>query len=187
MARRAHPKDGKLHMPIEWRPEMAVDQGVIDYDHQVLIAIINNFCSPGADKDELSRMQNVLKRLDHYARIHFAREEKLQAVVRYPYCDAHHQQHRGLIRQLEQFRQMLAPFVQPEDEGDKSSEKSDIPLSTLRAKIDVLLHDWLVDHVVKSDLRMKPYAKTIAQHGYGLEPLLSAKQPEEYDTVLIEP
>lgn len=173
-------------MPIQWRAEMAVDQGVIDHDHQVLIAIINDFSSPGADKDELSRMQQILTKLNHYTRIHFAREEKLQTMVRYPYYDAHHHEHQGLIRQLEQIRRMLVPFARPVDEGVDGSEKNDVPLSTLRAKIDALLHDWLVDHVLKSDLRMKPFAKTLAPHERGLEPLLAVKQPDELDTALLE-
>lgn len=32
-------------MTMQWWEEMAVDHGLIDHDHQVLIKIINEFCA----------------------------------------------------------------------------------------------------------------------------------------------
>ncbi len=152
-------------MPIQWRPEMAIDNDAVDHDHHVLIAVINEFCEPGPHEHELQRMTAVLEKLDTYTRIHFTREEKLQVMVRYPFQDAHHQEHQNLIRQLAQIRAMVEDALN----SDPASDEGVVKL--LRIKIDALLHDWLVDHVVKSDLRMRPYARAMARFAFTLEPL----------------
>jgi hemerythrin len=36
------------------------------------------------------------------------------------------------------------------------------------------LHHWLVDHIIKSDLRMKPYAARMAPHAATMKPLATA-------------
>lgn len=87
-------------MSIQWRDEMAIDQGVIDHDHQALIAIINEFCEAKVERDELPRLERIIAKLEHYALAHFGREEALQRVVQYAYADAHHHEHGDLIRAL---------------------------------------------------------------------------------------
>lgn len=173
-------------MPIQWRPEMAIDNAVIDHDHQALIAIVNEFCTAEPGPDEFSRMQEILTKLDHYTRIHFAREEKLQVAARYPFRDAHHQEHQVLIHRLAQIRGLLVSSVLPtkESEGESPETNARAPLTEARAKIDRLLHDWLVEHVVKSDLRMKPFVKAMAHHVDDLEPLLSVNHCGQETTLL---
>jgi hemerythrin len=155
-------------MPIQWRCEMAIDNDAVDHDHQVLIAVINEFFDAGPDEHELLRMQGVLGKLEQYTHIHFAREEKLQVMVRYPYHDAHHQEHQELIRQLARIRGMVDAAMQPEPAPDEAT------IRHLRIKVDTLLHEWLVDHIIKSDLRMKPYARAMARFAFTLEPLQKA-------------
>lgn len=152
-------------MTIEWRQEMSIDGGLIDHDHQVLIGVINEFCTPSPTGEEFTKMQTVLGELSEYTCTHFAREEKLQVQVRYPYESAHHREHQELIRKLDQIREMVDAAAISEDTHDVSE------VSVLRAKITGLLHDWLIDHILKSDLRMKPYAKSIGHFARDLEPL----------------
>jgi len=148
-------------MGIQWRNEMAIDDGLIDRDHHLLIAVINEFCTPGPAGQELVRMREVLNRLDDYTRAHFSREESLQVIVRYPYAAAHHSQHKNLIRTLGDIRARV----------DAAADKSENEIHALRSQIDGLLHDWLVDHIIRSDLRLKPYASAWRNHAITMQPL----------------
>lgn len=148
-------------MAIAWRKEMEVDGGAIDDDHRVLIAIINEFTAADVTEAGLTRLHNVLDELDDYTKVHFTREERLQAAVLYPYRDAHHREHQELIRRLASLRNMLG-----------TASHDDQALRHVQMKVGSLLHDWLVDHIIKSDLRMAPYAGAMAKHAWSSAPTL---------------
>ena len=150
-------------MGIQWRPEMEVDGGVIDKDHQALIGVINAFCDAPATPAGLPRLRETLKTLERYARIHFAREERMQRSAQYAYADAHHQEHEALTRRLSEMRAELAGV-----EADASAKG----VARLHARIAGLLHHWLVDHIIGSDLRLKPLASTMAGPARDLKPLI---------------
>lgn len=140
-------------MAIAWRKEMAVDGGAIDDDHRVLIDIINEFTAADVTETGVMLLHNVLDELSEYTKVHFAREEKLQAAVLYPYRDAHHHEHQELIRRLAGLHNMLG-----------TSSLDDQTQQQVQMKVGALLHDWLVEHIIKSDLRMAPYAGAMAKH-----------------------
>jgi hemerythrin len=170
-------------MSIQWRDEMAIDNGLIDRDHQTLIAIINEFCDATPHTEELSKLQNILAKLEHYAERHFEREESLQRAAHYAYIDAHHREHRDLGNQLSAIRDQLTklnpPVGSPQNPGDQETPEAapasaTEPIQTVaqvHAEIVNLLHHWLVDHIIRSDLRMKPYAAKMAEHAGTLQPL----------------
>jgi hemerythrin len=165
-------------MSIQWRDEMAIDQGVIDQDHRALISIINAFCEARVDRDELPRLERIIAKLEHYAAAHFGREEALQRIVQYAYLDAHHHEHADLIRQLETVRRDLLRLhgggaLPQTSETPSSSDVEPTHEEIVRAHAEVaeLLHHWLVDHIIKSDLRMKPYTAKMATHARALSPL----------------
>ena len=60
-------------MNIAWRPQISVDNGVIDDDHRTLIEIINAFINLKYDR-EILKFKKVLMKLDEYAKFHFERE-----------------------------------------------------------------------------------------------------------------
>src|SRR6266545_3261240 len=72
-------------LPIRWRREMSVDNGIIDDDHRHLIDIINSFSYHRArGRADLPHAMDCLNALKFYANTHFAREERLQLMVGYP-------------------------------------------------------------------------------------------------------
>jgi hemerythrin len=139
---------------------MAVDSGMIDEDHRRLIDIINEFIDIRPSPTLAAQLTDVLGKLDHYTRTHFAREQGLQKSIRYLYAGAHEREHVDLMRQLTEKRQKLA--------GASADLKS------LHAEITQFLHGWLIDHIIQSDLRMRPFAAAIRQHGAGLVELEEA-------------
>lgn len=170
-------------MTIQWRDEMAIDQGVIDQDHRALIAIINEFCEAKVDRNELPRLERIVAKLEHYAAVHFGREEALQRVVQYPYVDAHHHEHVDLIRQLGTIRGDLLglhgegrpPLSEaPSAPSPAAAEPTPEEIVCAHADVAEFLHHWLVDHIIKSDLRMKPYTAKMATHAQALPPLAAS-------------
>ena len=64
-------------MTIKWTDRLAIDNGIIDQGHRVIIDVTNQFLAMKntAGKVELA---GVLSDLEHYARSHFWRESELQ-------------------------------------------------------------------------------------------------------------
>jgi hemerythrin len=150
-------------MAIRWRESMAVDEGIIDKDHQHLIDIINRFGAQvireGAD---LGAAVDTLKALKFYTETHFDREESLQRLVSYPESQLQHDEHRRLLVTLEELTERTRTATGP----DAADVVRDIGTMLIR---------WLLDHVIKLDLRMKPYAGLIRYHARDLPELRSVR------------
>jgi hemerythrin len=139
-------------MPIKWRDELSIDHGSIDQDHHTLIAIINAFESIEPGPAMATDLEDVLRKLERYATVHFEREEDLQRKVAFPYAQGHGQQHRHLLRSLSSARAEFAAAASAQELGE------------FRQHMFGFLHDWLLDHIVQNDLLMKPYVRAMAPH-----------------------
>lgn len=137
---------------IEWREKMSIDDGgIIDQDHRHLIEIINRFETLAADGLDRSEASQILYALKFYTETHFGREEQLQHLVNYPHAADHHQEHRELIKALDDVLTHLA-------------ETDDDQLGRVHAETAHLLHDWLVGHILHSDLKMRVYVAQMKKH-----------------------
>ena len=132
-------------MPITWRDAMSVGDARVDDDHKHLIKLINAFEAIAEAGAEPAKVEAVFKGLKAYTEEHFSREERLQLAARYPYYESHLKAHRGLIRQLEELRSEWQALA--------AGPGRDQALKDLAA----FLRDWLVAHILKEDLRLKPY------------------------------
>lgn len=133
--------------PIKWNDKLSVDHGLIDKDHHFLIKIINNFREQVGHFNSSDEAMEILKALKFYSKKHFGREEELQRVAKFPYREAHHNEHMHLIMKLEKLM---------EETQDASGDYLN---TVMGEKIGEFLHDWLIDHVLYSDLRMKPHVE----------------------------
>ena len=143
---------------IEWRPQMAIDDGVIDEDHRHLVDIINAFAEKAEHLASVAEGLELLLDLRFHAKAHFEREERLQLLSGCPFCPAHKKEHGDLLRQLDSDMR-LAEHATHED------------LERLSFETAGLLHTWLVDHLLRSDLAMKPYVEEMRRHAGELPPL----------------
>jgi hemerythrin len=142
-------------MLIVWREQMSVDSGLIDEDHRSLIGIINEFAAAEAGPKAVPALARILTKLDHYTKTHFEREEGLQRAVDYPFRDAHRNAHKDLIRQLSELRARL--------KAEFAAKNAD-EIRAIHAGMADFLHHWLIDHIIETDLRMKPYTKDMRTH-----------------------
>ena len=121
---------------IKWIPEYSVGDKLIDSQHQVLFALINDFFMD----DKKSTIKITFEKLAKYIKTHFESEEKLMAEVDYPKRCSHIQKHRDLSKKFEKIKQKLDIY---------DSEEHD--------KIALFLYHWLANHILKEDLDYKSF------------------------------
>jgi hemerythrin len=140
---------GRGGMPIFWREEMRVGDDLIDNDHRYLICLINTVELSLVVKDDNKNILSAIDQLEDYTQRHFTREEVLQERIKYPQREAHRIRHRELMAELGQFKTKIPNL--PVD-SDHYQHTVDHLIQFLRR--------WLLDHVIKEDLLMKPHILT---------------------------
>ncbi len=126
-------------MSLVWREQLSVGNDAIDSDHKHLIEIVNQV-ERGLAKHNKSELDQALDQLSLYAKTHFGHEEEIARAVHYGQTHLLHEAHEKLLTKLEKFK------LEAGSEWEK--EAAD--------RFCTLLHDWLIDHVIKEDLLMKP-------------------------------
>lgn len=129
-------------MKLQWREQLSVGNDLIDSDHQYLIDIINVAGNALETKDRQA-LAEALNGLSKYSTRHFALEEQIAEAVGYEQTDSLHTSHEALLVRLEQMRQALS------HDWDAAAAEH----------FGALLRDWLISHVIKEDMLMKPALK----------------------------
>lgn len=132
-------------MSIAWREAMCVGDQTVDDDHKHLIDLINAFEIAIAGKVDHKKIARVLLGLVEYTGEHFAREEELQLAIRYPYHESHRRSHRDVLKKLSE---IVSVYTKAPEGPTRDAMVRDLAN---------FLKEWLVDHIIQSDLRMKPY------------------------------
>jgi hemerythrin len=132
----------EVRMALVWREQLSVGNDVIDNDHRHLIDIINR-ASDGLSKKNRKELLVSLESLSRYSQAHFAREEKIALAAGYEQVPKLSESHQALLKQLDQIKHEVGEMGQ-----DWSSETAE--------RFASLLRNWLLDHVIKEDLLMKP-------------------------------
>ena len=127
-------------MSLEWREQLSVGNDVIDSDHKYLIEIINRV-EEGLKTHDRQGLGTALDHLEQYAKSHFDAEEKIGSAAGYPDVQHLHESHAALIADLNQMKLDFAGQWTPE----------------LGEHFSALLRGWLINHVIKEDLLMKPF------------------------------
>lgn len=136
-------------MAIQWRPAMAIDNGVIDDDHRHLIGLINSVAELCDHDFDQTALLKVLDSLKYYTVYHFAREEGAQRAAGFPDTEPHAREHRQLIETVDRVIALVSRDIAPERR------------EPIRSEIMSLLKGWLVDHIIKHDIPMRPYVRNI--------------------------
>jgi hemerythrin len=123
---------------VEWRKAMSVGVPDIDDDHRYLIELINAFEQAKTD-DEIDR---ILNELIDYTIYHFAREERYQQASLFPFREAHRKSHERLIAKVKGLS------------GRRAA--AGVDRSGIAGELSALFREWLVEHIIKEDLLMKP-------------------------------
>jgi hemerythrin len=146
---------------------MSIDKGLIDEDHKWLIGLVNTIddVRPGPTmQDDISV---ILARLRAYARIHFQREERLQVSARFLYAKAHGLRHASLLRDLDGIC------------AECDREMDPAQLMAFRRRVNDFLYQWLVDHILKTDVLMKPFVAGMRSAAVGVASLAETLRASE--------
>ncbi|PJC21067.1 MAG: hypothetical protein CO065_04160 [Comamonadaceae bacterium CG_4_9_14_0_8_um_filter_57_21] len=127
-------------MGLQWREQLSVGNDLIDTDHQYLIDVVNR-AEASMKAHNRIELTAVLEELERYAQTHFKREELVAKAVGYPGVDNLHESHARLVTTLVQFKEEVG------------IEWSDAAVTQFTS----FLRDWLIGHVIKEDLPMKPW------------------------------
>jgi hypothetical protein len=74
-----------------------------------------------------------------------------------------------LIRQLATIREQLNQITTPQANPGRDLPVADV--AAIHASVEAFVHDLLIDHMIRSDLRMKPYVAKMLQYARQLAPL----------------
>ena len=129
-------------MSLVWREQLSVGNNVIDADHKYLIQLINQV-ERSLDIKNRNELAVALDCLSEYSHKHFALEEKIAYAAGYTQTPHLNQSHESLVKQLDQVKREIAEM------GQEWS-------SAAAEHFTKLLRNWLIDHVIKEDLLMKP-------------------------------
>ena len=126
---------------LRWRDSLSLNVPVIDADHKRLFELLNRLRFLDLAGDEPSAVEEALSDLLLYTQTHFRREERLMMLGGYPLLHQHQRAHR-------QFTDRVA--------GIAARYHSNPKAFSVRVFYE-MLSDWLVDHVLGDDMRIKPW------------------------------
>lgn len=129
---------------IQWSKEYSVNHAIIDYDHQMLINIINQLQASIDQKATRQRVGGIIESLVKYIETHFAREEQIMRDCNFDDFEAHVAKHREIEKTVRDIQMMY--MKQPQT-----------------IKIDEImnfLRNWLTNHILRSDKQYVPFLAT---------------------------
>jgi len=123
---------------IIWNKDYLTGHGTIDFQHKILVGIINDLIESQWNKvgDELW-IEVVLDELKSYTQYHFSTESHLMKKHGYSEIKHHAEQHLVFVEKLVTFREEYA------------KDPHDINSSLLE-----FLKDWLLNHILKEDKKL---------------------------------
>lgn len=124
---------------IPWTAAMSVGHAMVDHDHRILLALVNQVASPGTREDPIA-IEFILDELLGYTASHFAREEALMDHIDYPELAEHRAVHQAMLEEVRQLHSRLISFT-----------------PSLSDDLAAFLGDWLTRHILIEDHRYRPY------------------------------
>jgi len=132
---------------MEWTERLATGISTIDNQHKELFKRINNLVIAIKEHRCKTEIDGTIKFLDDYARIHFAEEEKYMRDTSY----------EGLAEQQADHKRYLAALA--ELKAEASLPRIAGSTYDLSATTNQVIVDWIVDHILKLDMKFGAYLK----------------------------
>lgn len=123
---------------VPWSDSLSVGVRVVDEQHQQLLHMFNSLgdaMRAGTGHEELIKLMHGLA---SYALEHFSTEEELMQQIQYGEYEDHHAKHQ-------EFTAKILAFNEEHKRGN----------ALLTTEVHLYLRDWIVNHIMETDLRMK--------------------------------
>jgi hemerythrin len=136
---------------MEWNDKLAVGIDAIDSQHKELFKRINNLVNAIKQHRCKDEIDGTIKFLEDYARVHFSEEEKHMRETCYAGYEEQRQEHRKYLAALAELK---AQARQPRVQGSSYD---------LSATTNQVVVDWIVDHIMKVDMKFGEHLKAAEQ------------------------
>ena len=133
---------------MEWTKNLATGIRTIDSQHRELFRRINNLELAIQEHRCKEEIDATLRFLDDYARVHFAEEEKHMRETNYPGMQEQREDHKKYLAALAELKEQAS---QPRIQGATFD---------LSATTNQVVVDWIVDHIMKLDMKFGKFLKT---------------------------
>lgn len=124
----------------EWKNDYSVGIAKIDEQHKILVGFLNELYESMKAGKGKETLDSVLINLVEYTKTHFATEESLFKLYKYPDYETHKQKHDKLTVYVLELKQKF-------DSGQISN-----PI-----QITNFLKDWLLKHIMGTDKLYVPF------------------------------
>ena len=94
-------------MRFKWGPQLETNIPALDDHHRGIFDCINNFCDRCDHDGGTEEVVTLLDTLDRYARKHFAYEEGLQRINKYPGLAVQQEAHASFLADLTHLKETL--------------------------------------------------------------------------------
>lgn len=135
-----------------WKDDLSVGNAAIDADHKKLIVMVNGVEAMIRARDSFALPQ-ALEQLEHHLFAHFVNEEKIAQAVNFPF-DQNKLQHQYILKEFQNMKNELL-------------DKKGIWSNGAAEHYSHFLSDWVIDHILKEDMLLKP---TLLSHPYDFKP-----------------
>ncbi len=126
---------------ITWSDELSVGIEEIDTQHKGLIEMLNRLYQNAIEtQSDIETVKAILRELVEYTIVHFATEESLFRIFKYPDTEAHTRQHNELKEQVQE-------IVEKVERGEQ----------TVNMEMIHFLRKWLRHHIMMSDKKFAPF------------------------------
>jgi len=131
-------------MGLEWNDSLNTGIEDIDSQHKELIARLNQLLVSCIDIRNNETVVGYLTFLREYVAYHFAAEERDMTAYAYPGLAAHEAEHEQFKKRVNQLYESVTAH----------GPTSQIVVSAIRSS-----GDWLVNHILKTDMAMAAFLK----------------------------
>jgi hemerythrin-like metal-binding protein len=127
----------------EWTDKLAIGVELIDSEHKILIAAIDDFYNAVHKGDDEAATRKAVAHLVYYVKTHFSDEEALMEEHNYPQLAHHRKIHEMLTEKVAHY-------------ADKLQKKQKIHSLDMA----IFLKGWLENHIAETDNRIADFIKT---------------------------
>ena len=131
---------------IPWSNEYELGNDFVDSQHKKLFEIVNNIGNSCLEGGDISTLSKTLDFLLQYTVQHFHDEESLQIKCNFPEYEHHKKLH-------EEFEAIVSEKVSEFKEKGSIKDLSDT--------VNEFVIAWLVNHILKEDMKIGAYLKDI--------------------------
>lgn len=138
-------------MSILWRDSMRVGNDQLDADHKKFIALLN-LTERGLQQKDVAPAIEIFEELQEFVETHFPAEESYMQQVGFPEIEEHRKEHEALAYR---FYVLQGRFRAALNDSERRRHV---------LKLAELMREWLIDHILREVIDLKPFATAESQN-----------------------